>query len=108
MPSYELTYVLRPLDDAALNAVNERINTSIATAGGEIVSRNDWGKRRLAYPIKKITEGNYVSLQVNLPPTAVRPIERALQLSDDVLRYLVIRVDEFQTAPAAEAQKETT
>ncbi len=108
MPSYELTYVLRPLDDAAISAVNERINTTIASSGGEIVSRNDWGKRRLAYPIKKITEGNYVSLQVNLPPTAVRPIERALQLSDDVLRYLVIRVDEFQTAPAAEAQKETT
>ena len=108
MPSYELTYVLRPLDDAALSAINERINTTIASSGGQIVARNDWGKRRLAYPIKKITEGIYVSLQVNLPQTAVRPIERALQLSDDVLRYLVIRIDELQAAPAAEAQKETT
>ncbi len=108
MPSYELTYVLRPLDDTALAAVNERIANSIATSGGEILARNDWGKRRLAYPIRKLNEGIYVALQVNLPPNAVRAVERALQLSDDVLRYLVIRVDEPQTAPAPEAQKETT
>ena len=109
MSSYELTIVLRPLDDAALGAINERIHGLIASSGGEIVARNDWGKRHLAYPIKKITEGQYISLQVNVPPTAVRPIERALQLNDDVLRYLVIRVDEHPAPPPApEAQKETT
>ncbi len=108
MPSYELTYVLRPLDDTALSAVNERINNLIASSGGEIIARNDWGKRHLAYPIKKLTEGIYVALQVNLPPTAVRTIERALQLNDDVLRYLMIRVEQQPTAPAPEAQKETT
>ncbi len=108
MPSYELTYVLRSLDDAALTAVNERIANAIATSGGQVLARNDWGKRRLAYPIKKLNEGHYVALQVNLPPQAVRPIERALQLNDDVLRYLVVRMDEEQTAPAPEANKETT
>ncbi len=107
MPSYELTYILRPLDDTALAAINERIANMIGTSGGEIVARNDWGKRHLAFPIRKLNEGFYVSLQLNLPPQAVRPIERALQLNDDVLRYLVVRVDEFQTAPAPEAQKET-
>ncbi len=108
MPSYELTFVLRPLDDTALSAINERIAAQIASFGGEIVARNDWGKRHLAYPIKKLTEGNYVALQVNMPPQAVRSIERALQLNDDVLRYLVVRVDQIQAAPAPEAQKETT
>ena len=100
MPSYELTYVLRASDDANLTAVNERIASQIASAGGEIVGRNDWGRRRLAYPIRKNTEGFYVSLQINLPAQAVRGLERALQLTDDVLRYLVIRVDEVP-APAA-------
>ncbi len=107
MPSYELTYILRPLDEPALTAVNERITNMIATSGGEITARNDWGKRRLAYPIKKLNEGLYVSLQVNLPPQAVRSIERSLQLSDDVLRYLVIRVDE-QEQIQPEAGKEPT
>lgn len=97
MPSYELTYLLRPLDEAALGAVNERVATLISSSGGEITSRNDWGKRRLAYPIRKINEGIYVSLQLNLPPQAVRTMERALQLNDDVMRYLFIRVDEHET-----------
>jgi small subunit ribosomal protein S6 len=107
LPSYELTVVLRPLDETALTAVNERINNLIATSGGEITARNDWGKRHLAYPIRKLNEGHYVSLQVNLPPQAVRSIERSLQLTDDVLRYLVIRADE-QEPSQPEAGKEPT
>jgi small subunit ribosomal protein S6 len=96
LPSYELTYVLRPLDETALGAVNERVTGLISSSGGEITSRNDWGKRRLSYPIRKINEGYYVSLQLNLPTQAVRTVERALQLNDDVMRYLVIRVDEHE------------
>lgn len=97
MPSYELTYVVRPLDESGLAAVNERVALLVSSSGGEIASRNDWGKRRLAYPIRKINEGFYTSLQVNLPPQAVRTVERALQLNDDVMRYLVIRLEEHET-----------
>jgi small subunit ribosomal protein S6 len=97
LPSYELTYLLRPLDETAFSAVNERVTGLISASGGEITARNDWGKRRLAYPIRKINEGHYVSLQLNLPPQAVRTVERALQLNDDVMRYLFIRLDEHET-----------
>ncbi len=107
MPGYELTYILRPLDENGLNAVNERINNLIASSGGQIIARNDWGKRRLAYPIKKLNEGYYVALQLNLPQQAVRAIERALQLNDDVLRYLVIRAEDHAAAQP-EAGKEQT
>jgi small subunit ribosomal protein S6 len=97
LPSYELTYVLRPLDETALTAVNERVSGLISSSGGQVTARNDWGKRRLAYPIRKINEGHYVSLQLDLPTHAVRTVERALQLNDDVMRYLVIRVEEHKT-----------
>jgi small subunit ribosomal protein S6 len=103
LPSYELTYILRPLDEVALNAVNERVANFVSSSGGEIKARNDWGKRRFAFPIRKINEGHYVSLQVTLPPPAVRTVERSLQLNDDVLRYLVIRMDEKEIVrPEAE------
>lgn len=103
MPSYELTYILRPLDEVALNALNERVASLISSSGGQVTARNDWGKRRFAFPIRKINEGYYVSLQVTLPPQAVRTVERALQLNDEVLRYLVIRVEELETVrPEAE------
>jgi small subunit ribosomal protein S6 len=112
LTSYELTYILRPLEEANLTAANERITAVLQNAGGEIVARNDWGRRRLAYPIKKIPDGYYSTLYINLPGTAVRGVERSLELIDDVLRYLVVRVEthrlptpapEAPSAPAADA-----
>lgn len=112
MSNYELTYVLRPVEDASLNTVQERIATQLQNAGGEIVARNEWGRRRLAYPINKHIDGYYTTLYVTLPGSAVRNIERQLKLSDDVLRFLFVRVENFvlpqaaapvEEAPAAEA-----
>jgi small subunit ribosomal protein S6 len=100
LPNYELTYILRPLEEATLTATNNRINTIITNAGGEVVHRNDWGRRRLAYPIRKINDGYYTTLNITLPGSAVRGVERSLQLIDDVQRYLVVRVDAFATPGA--------
>ncbi|HZQ08732.1 MAG TPA: 30S ribosomal protein S6 [Anaerolineae bacterium] len=102
MANYELTYILRPLEEANLTAANDRIATTLRNAGGEIVARHDWGRRRLAYPIRKINDGYYTTLYITLPGNAVRGIERSLQLSDDVLRYLVVHVETHRlpTAPA--------
>jgi len=92
--SYELMYIVRPtLDEQALVTVNERVDKFITAAGGEILKREDWGKRRLAFPIAKFTEGFYSVLQIKLAPTAVRNLERNLQLTEEVLRYLVTRVE---------------
>jgi len=52
-----------------------------------------WGKRRLAYPIRKQREGYYVVMQVQLPPEAISELERRLELSEEVLRYLLVRTD---------------
>ena len=91
---YELVYIVRPtVDEQGLAALNGRVEKIIAGNGGEIVRRDDWGKRRLAYPILKFTEGFYAVLQINLPPTAVRELERSLKLTEEVLRDLVVRVD---------------
>jgi len=92
--SYELMYIVRPtLDEQTLATVNEKVDKFITNAGGEILKREDWGKRRLAFPIAKFTEGFYAILQLKLAPTAVRDLERNLQLTEQVLRYLVTRVE---------------
>ena len=92
--SYELMYIVRPtLDEQALATVNERVDKFVAAAGGEITKREDWGKRRLAFPIAKFTEGFYSVLQIKLAPPAVRELERNLQLTEEVLRYLATRVE---------------
>ncbi len=92
--SYELMYVVRPtVDEQALAAVKEKVEKFVTNASGEITNRNDWGKRRLAYPIQKFTEGFYTVLQFNVAPTAVRDLERSLQLTEEIMRYLVTRVE---------------
>jgi small subunit ribosomal protein S6 len=92
--SYELMYIVRPtVDEQSLAAVNEKVERFIAAGGGQLTRRDDWGKRRLAYPILKFTEGFYTVLQIELPPTAVRDLERALQLTEEILRYLIVRVE---------------
>lgn len=92
--AYELMYVVRPtVDEQSLAAVNEKVDKFIAANGGELVKREDWGKRRLAYPITKFTEGFYSVLQFNAPASAVRTLERSLQLTEEILRFLVTRVE---------------
>jgi len=113
LSNYELTFVLRPADEAALTAAQDRIAAQVQNAGGEIAARHDWGRRRLAYPIQKNKDGYYTTLYASMPGSAVRGIERALKLNDQVLRYLFVRVEQFvlpQTpapAPAPEARVET-
>jgi small subunit ribosomal protein S6 len=53
-----------------------------------------WGRRRLAYPIRKQTEGQYVIISANLPPAATREIERNMRFTEQVMRFLVVRADE--------------
>jgi small subunit ribosomal protein S6 len=116
LSNYELTFILRPTEEANLTAMQERIAAQIQNAGGEIVARHDWGRRRLAYPIRKNTDGYYTTLYLTLPGAAVRTIERSLKLSDDVLRFLFVRVEKHtlpqapapaaETAPAAEPAPE--
>jgi small subunit ribosomal protein S6 len=97
--SYELVYIVRPTaDEQTLAAVNEKVEKFIANVKGQMTKRDDWGKRRLAYPIGKFTEGFYAVLQLDLPATAVRDLERNLKLTEDVLRFIVVRV-EPATAP---------
>lgn len=91
---YELMYVVRPtLDEQTLAAVNEKVDKFVANAGGEILKREDWGKRRLAFPLAKFTEGFYSVLQLKLSPVAVRDLERNLTLTEEVLRHLVTRIE---------------
>lgn len=91
---YELMYVVRPtVDEQALAAVNEKVDRFITTGGGSILKRDDWGKRRLASPIVKITDGFYSVLQFDLPAPAVRDLDRSLKLTEEVMRFLITRVE---------------
>ena len=92
---YELVVILNPEigDDAVPNSI-QKVEQGITSRGGEITDSNHWGRRRLAYPIKRHMEGNYVVSQVKLDPTTVPELEATLRISEDVIRHLIIRADE--------------
>jgi small subunit ribosomal protein S6 len=89
---YELVLIVSPeVDDEAVGATVERVQRFIAEQGGEVKEVTPWGRRRLAYPISRHIEGSYVIAQVSLEPTSIGALDENLQLSEDVIRHLVIR-----------------
>ena len=91
MKDYELTVILDPeIADENVEATLERLHSTITSRGGEVVETDHWGRKRLAYPIKRKMEGNYFLSKVRMEPGSERELERALNISEDVLRHLVI------------------
>ena len=95
MRDYELVMVVSPeVGDEGFPATVERVGQFIQERGGEVKNVDPWGRRKLAYPINRFTEGFYAVTQFTLEPQAVRALEGNLDLAEDVLRHLVIKVDE--------------
>ncbi len=96
---YELTYILTPvLSDEQTAEVVTRINEIIEGAGGTVVEVDEWGTRKLAYPVDKKRNGYYVNLYFEGPGTMIPRIERALTIDDNVLRSLTLAMDKSMIA----------
>jgi len=94
MRAYELSCIIHPdVDEEGLNAIVEGLNRAITANNGQVTSVDSWGKRRLAYPIRKCEEGYYVVMRTQLEPEAIPELERNLKLTDEVIRYLLVQVD---------------
>jgi small subunit ribosomal protein S6 len=92
---YELVVIATPqLDEQGLANLSERISGWITTHGGAVAGVNVWGRRSLAYAIGKQREGIYVQFNCQMPPSASREIERSLRIDEQVLRSMLIRLDE--------------
>ncbi|HLG51465.1 MAG: 30S ribosomal protein S6 [Chloroflexi bacterium] len=92
MRDYELAFILKPtLDEATIKGTTERIQSWISERGGEVVSVTPVGHKRLAYPIAHQRDGYYVIVQFKARPDTVNEVERELRLTEDVMRYLIVR-----------------
>ncbi|WP_054684068.1 30S ribosomal protein S6 [Rhodothermus marinus] len=91
---YELTYIINAaLSDDQIKEVIRRVNQYIEEHGGEIVEVDEWGTRRLAYPIQKRRNGYYVNMYFRAPASLIAALERFLEIDEQVLRYLTLRMD---------------
>jgi small subunit ribosomal protein S6 len=95
MRIYEELFILRPdAPEEETDQLIEQLTTIIATNGGNVDKSEKWGVRKLAYRVQKRNEGFYVLLQFVAKPETVREVERRLRVTDMVLKFLTVRVDE--------------
>ena len=101
-PYYETMYILRPdIPEEEVETHVAKYRDIVLEAGGEVLDCQMRGKRRLAYTIAKHREGIYVQLSHNGDGQQVAPLDRAMRLSEDVIRYLTVKQDGLPPAPRA-------
>jgi small subunit ribosomal protein S6 len=103
---YELMYIVRPeLEDDAVRVAVKSVRSLIESQEGEVVKTTLWGKRRLAYEVKRLREGHYVLVVFHLDGGKVGEIERALRIHDTVFRHLIVVHEGPMPEPEAEIEE---
>ena len=94
MREYELIFIVHPdLEETATNEVVDRVKEWITEAGGSVDKLDPWGKRKLAYPIRKQNDGQYFFMLVQMAPDFVTEMERNLRFLEPVMRFLITAVE---------------
>ena len=101
---YELVVILPPtVAPEEVPAAIERITGMITAQGGEVAATDRWGRKKLAYPIRHFTEGEYFLTTFKMDPTSVPQIEGNLRLSQEVIRHLLVKCEEAERVEKGES-----
>ncbi len=102
MALYENVFIVRQdVSNQQVEELTTRFTEILESGGGKVEKTEFWGLRTMAYKIKKNRKGHYVMLNLDAPPPAVQEMERNMQLNEDVIRHMTLRVDELEEGPSA-------
>jgi small subunit ribosomal protein S6 len=105
MKEYELTVLIHPDLEADIETPLKKVRDIIKNAGGEITTEDNWGKKKLAYKINREDFAVYVYMDIKLPADAPLKISNTFNITDEVIRYLLVKVDEKGRKALEEAKK---
>ena len=107
MAQYEITILYHPDLEVDLSKAEERVTKIFTTNGGKVTATDNWGKRKLAYPIAKNEHAVYVFYTLEAPGESIKKIEATLNITDEVIRYLIVKPDlaAIAKAEALKAEK---
>jgi len=109
VPLYENVYIARPdISPAQVEALTADWTKILEENGGTVTKDEYWGLKSFAYRIKKNRKGHYSLLNIDAPPAALSEMERNMRLSEDVLRYMSVRVDEHEDGPSVMMQNKNS
>lgn len=94
MRNYELVLILSPeVADESVSAAVGRVSQFITDRGGSVTKVEEWGRRKFAYTIRRFNEGSYILAQCQMDPKIISELEANLRLNEEVLRHMVVRLD---------------
>jgi small subunit ribosomal protein S6 len=107
MPIYESIFIINPnITDEETAAVIKKMQDVVAKQGGEMLKFEDWGKKKLAYEIKKQKRGHYAFFQFKAAPSAVSELERTYKMTDTVIKFITVKLEkELRVKPAPKPKK---
>lgn len=105
MALYENVFIARQdISATQVEGLTETFSNIINELGGKVVGTESWGLKTLAYKINKNRKGHYVMFNIDAPADAVAEMERVMRLNEDVLRFITLRVEEFEEGPSVMMQ----
>ncbi|MGQ0742264.1 MAG: 30S ribosomal protein S6 [Alphaproteobacteria bacterium] len=106
MPLYEHMLIARQdISAQQVDALATHLKTIVESEGGKVEKQEYWGLRGLAYRIKKNRKGHYVLLNLDAPANAIVELERQLKINEDVLRYITVRVEQFEQSSSSKKRE---
>ena len=106
MRHYEIVFIVHPDQSEQVPAMVERYRSMVTTRGGKIHRLEDWGRRQLAYQIKKIFKAHYVCMNIEIDKETLAELEHAFKFNDAVLRHLIVVMTEAVTGPSPMMKEE--
>jgi len=93
MSDYELVAIISPeIDEEGMGRIIDEVGKRVTNRGGAVNETNKWGKRKLAYPLRKFKEGNYISTRFKLDSKLIKEVEAEIRASEEILRHLVVKI----------------
>ena len=91
MKAYELLFFINPtLEEEDRQATLKRIDNAIVSQGGTVDNIDEWGKRKLAFEVDRLTDGDYILIDFHVKPDSIAEIDRVLRITDAVKRFMIV------------------